>query len=179
MGLDAIVSECGSCSAHLKDYGDLLKGDPAHAQQAAALAKKIQSFSEFLVAIGSKPSVGRLAGTVTYHDPCHLSSRFAKITAQPRKLLKSVAGMTYTELPEADWCCGAAGSYTFLHHQEATGVLDRKMANVEKTGAGILATECPACIMHLSYGARRKGLAVQVRHVSQILDQAYAAAAEG
>ncbi len=176
MELDAIVSECGSCSAHLKDYGDLLKGDPVHAEKAAALSKKIQSFSEFLVGVGANGSLGTLSGTVTYHDPCHLSNRFAKITAQPRKLLKSVPGMTYKELPEADWCCGAAGSYTFLHHEEATGVLDRKMGNVEKTGAAILATECPACMMHLSYGARRKGLPVQVRHVSQILDQAYTAA---
>jgi glycolate oxidase iron-sulfur subunit len=176
MGLDTIVSECGSCSAHLKDYGQLLKGDPAHAEKAAALSKKVQSFSEFLVGIGSNVDLGTLEGTVTYHDPCHMSNRFAKVTAQPRKLLKSVPGMTYKELPEADWCCGAAGSYTFLHHQEATGVLDRKMGNVAKTGAGVLATECPACMMHLSYGARRKGLPVQVRHVSQILDQAYAAA---
>jgi glycolate oxidase iron-sulfur subunit len=104
-----------------------------------------------------------------------MSNRFSKVTAQPRKLLKSVPGMTYRELLEADWCCGAAGSYTFLHHQEATGVLDRKMGNVETTGADILATECPACMMHLSYGVRRKGLPIQVRHVSEILDQAYAA----
>ena len=176
MGLDAIVSECGSCSTHLKDYGQILKGDPAYTDKAMALSKKIQSFSEFLVGVGANGSLGTLSGTVTYHDPCHLSNRFAKITAQPRTLLKSVPGMTYQELPEADWCCGAAGSYTFLHHEEATGVLDRKMGNVEKTGAAIVATECPACMMHLGYGARRKGLPVQVRHVSQILDQAYAAA---
>ena len=68
------------------------------------------------------------------------------------------------------------GELHLLHHEEATGVLDRKMGNVEKTGAAILATECPACMMHLSYGARRKGLPVQVRHVSQILDQACTAA---
>jgi len=176
MGLDAIVSECGSCSTHLKEYGQILKGDPAYADKAAALSKKIQSFSEFLVGVGANGSLGTLSGTVTYHDPCHLSNRFAKITAQPRTLLKSVPGMTYQELPEADWCCGAAGSYTFLHHEDATGILDRKMGNVEKTGAVIVATECPACMMHLGYGARRKGLPVQVRHVSQILDQAYAAA---
>ena len=173
--LDGIVSECGSCSTHLKDYGSLLKGDPAYAEKAAALSKKVQSFSEFLVAAGASGGLGTLSGTVTYHDPCHLSNRFAKVTAQPRKLLKSIPGMTYKELPEADWCCGAAGSYTFLHHPEATGVLDRKMGNVEKTGAGTLATECPACMMHLSYGVRRTGLAVRVRHVSEILDQAYAA----
>jgi glycolate oxidase iron-sulfur subunit len=175
MKLDAIVSECGSCSTHLKEYGSLLKGDPTYAEKAAALSKKVQSFSEFLAAAEVNGSLGALSGTITYHDPCHLSNRFAKITAQPRKLLKSIPGMTYKELPEADWCCGAAGSYTFLHHPEATGVLDRKMGNVEKTGAGTLATECPACMMHLSYGVRRKGLAVQVRHVSQLLDQAFAA----
>ena len=175
MGLEAIVSECGSCSTHLKDYGNLLKGDPAYAEKAAALSKKVRSFSEFLAAAWADGGLGTLSGTVTYHDPCHLSNRFAKITAQPRKLLKSIPGMTYTEMPEADWCCGAAGSYTFLHHPEATGVLDRKMGNVEKTGADTLATECPACMMHLSYGARKKGLPIQVRHVSQILDQAYAA----
>ncbi|MGD0266185.1 MAG: (Fe-S)-binding protein [Candidatus Methylomirabilota bacterium] len=177
MALDAVVSECGSCSTHLKDYGQLLMDDPAYAEKAAALAKKIQSFSEFLVAIGTNGALGTLQGTVTYHDPCHLSNRFAKITAQPRQLLKSVPGVTYKEMPEADWCCGAAGSYTFLHHQEAVGVLDRKMGNLEKTGASILATECPACMMHLHYGVRRRGLPVQVRHLSQILDQAYAARA--
>jgi len=175
MALDAIVSECGSCSTHLKDYGQLLKGDPAYAERASALVKKVRSFSEFLVGVGTSGTLGTLQGTVTYHDPCHLSNRFAKITAQPRTLLKSLPGVTYKELPEADWCCGAAGSYTFLHHQEAVGVLDRKIGNVEKTGASILATECPACMMHLQYGVRRRGLAVQVRHLSQLLDQAYTA----
>ena len=176
LGFDAIVSECGSCSAHLKDYGDILKGDPAHAERAATLSMKVKSFSEFLVELGTNGSMAEVKGTVTYHDPCHLSNRFSKVTAQPRTLLKSIPGMTYKELPEADWCCGAAGSYTFLHHTEASGVLDRKMGNVQKTGATILATECPACMMHLGYGARRKGLPIQVRHVSQLLDQASAAA---
>ena len=173
MGLDAIVSECGSCSTHLKEYGSLLMGDPTYAEKAAACSRKIQSFSEFLAAVGANGSMGKLEGTVTYHDPCHLSNRFAKITAQPRRLLKSIPGISYKELPEADWCCGAAGSYTFLHHAEAVGVLDRKMGNVERTGAAVLATECPACMMHLAYGVRRRGLPVQVRHVSQLLDQAY------
>jgi glycolate oxidase iron-sulfur subunit len=172
MGFDAIVSECGSCSSHLKEYGGLLKGDPAYAERAAALAAKVKSFSEFLVSLGASGTPAEVKGTVTYHDPCHLSNRFSKVTAQPRALLREIPGLTYRELPEADWCCGAAGSYTFLHHTEAAGVLDRKMGNVEKTGATILATECPACMMHLAYGARRRGLPVRVRHLSQLLDQA-------
>ncbi len=174
MGLDAIVSECGSCSTFLKEYGSLLREDSAYAERAAGLSKKVQSFSEFLVAIGQDGKLGKVEGTVTYHDPCHLSNRFGKVTAQPRKLLKALPGVTYKELPEADWCCGAAGSYTFLHHAEATGVLDRKMGHVETTGATILATECPACMMHLGYGVKRRGLPVQVKHLSQLLDQAYA-----
>ncbi|HVO51603.1 MAG TPA: (Fe-S)-binding protein [Thermoanaerobaculia bacterium] len=172
MGLDAIVSDCGSCSTHLKDYGALLADDAAYAGKAAAFSAKVRSFSEFVATKGLEPGRGKVEATVTYHDPCHLSNRFAKVTAQPRALLKSVPGVTYKELPEADWCCGASGSYTFLHHREATGVLDRKMDRVASTGASILATECPACMMHLGYGVRRRGLPVEVRHVSQVLDEA-------
>jgi len=176
LALDAIVSECGSCSTFLKEYGQLLKDEPEVAEKATALSQKVRSFSEFLVATGDEGAFGALAGAVTYHDPCHLSNRFAKITAQPRSLLQSIPGLAYKELPEADWCCGAAGSYTFLHQPEATGILDRKIGNVEKTGASIVATECPACMMHLAYGVRRRGLPIQVRHISQLLDQAAAAA---
>jgi glycolate oxidase iron-sulfur subunit len=174
MELDAIISECGSCSTHLKDYGHLLKDDAGYAARAGALSAKVQSFSEFLVATGVNGFPAGLAGTVTYHDPCHLSNRFAKVTVQPRTLLQSIPGLTYRELPEADWCCGAAGSYTFLHHQEAVGILDRKMGNVEKTGVTLLTTECPACMMHLAYGVRRHRMPVQVRHISQLLDEASA-----
>jgi len=175
-GLEAVISDCGSCSTHLKEYAALLKDDPAYRDKTAAFSAKVRSFSEFLAGIGLEGGLGALSGTVTYHDPCHLSNRYAKVTAQPRSLLKAVPGLAYQEMPEADWCCGAAGSYTFLHHEEASGVLDRKMGNVAKTGAGTLVTECPACMMHLAYGARKKGMAVQVRHVSQVLDDAYAAA---
>jgi len=172
--LDAIVSDCGSCSTQLKDYGQLLSGDAAYAERSASLSRKVRSFSEFVAAAGLGDALGAVEATVTYHDPCHLSNRFARITAQPRALLRALPGLTYKEMPEADWCCGAAGSYTFLHHTEAAGVLDRKMGNVEKTGATILATECPACLMHLAFGARRKRLRVDVQHVSQLLDRATA-----
>ncbi len=172
LALDAIVSECGSCSSQLKEYGRLLSGDPAYAERAAALSARARSFSELLVAAGPPELRREVDATVTYHDPCHLSNRFARVTTQPRALLRAVPGLRYRELPEADWCCGGAGSYTFLHHREATGVLDRKMANVERTGAQVLATECPSCMLHLGYGARRKGLPVTVQHLSQLLDRA-------
>ena len=174
MHLDAIVSDCGSCSTYLKEYGELLSGDAGHAERAAALSRKVRSFSEFVAAISMGDHLAPVEATVTYHDPCHLSRRFANITAQPRALLRALPGLSFKEMAEADWCCGAAGSYTFLHHAEAKGILDRKMINVEKTGAAILATECPSCMMHLAFGARHKGLRVDVQHVSQILDRASA-----
>jgi glycolate oxidase iron-sulfur subunit len=174
--VDAVVSECGSCSTHLKDYEKLLASDPDYAPTAAALSHKTRSFSELLATVGLGDRLRDVEGTVTWHDPCHLSNRFAKVTAQPRSLLKSVPKLTFKEMPEADWCCGAAGSYTFLHHGEATKVLERKMGNVAKTNATILATECPSCLMHLAFGVRRQGLDMQVQHLSQILDRATAEA---
>ena len=69
-----------------------------------------------------------------------------------------------------------ARSRVLSAHEEAKGVLERKMGNVGKTGAKILATECPACMMHLGYGVRRRGLPIEVRHVSQVLDEAQSAA---
>ena len=168
-GVKTVVTNCSCCYQTFKVLYDKIGKKPD---------VEIYHFTEYLdklIKEGKLKLKKKVPMKVTYHDPCHLSNRFAKITAQPRKLLKSIPGMTYKEMPEADWCCGAAGSYTFLHHPEAMGVLDRKMGNVEKTGADTLATECPACMMHLSYGARKKGLPIQVRHVSQILDQAYAA----
>jgi glycolate oxidase iron-sulfur subunit len=77
--------------------------------------------------------------------------------------------MEYRELPEADWCCGAAGAYAAGHYQLSMKVLERKIDNVERTGANLLVTSCPACMIQLDYGARKRGLPVQVRHLGQLV----------
>lgn len=105
---------------------------------------------------------------VTYHDPCH-ASRGQGLRSEPRQLLRALSGVEYRELPEADWCCGGAGSYAFSHYDLSRKVLDRKMDNVAKTGANVLATSCPACIVHLSYGVRLRGLPIRVCHLSEVL----------
>jgi len=73
------------------------------------------------------------------------------------------------ELPEADRCCGGAGSYNLSHFEQSMKVLDRKMELVKKAGADILATECPGCIIQLAYGARRAGLGTRVVHLSELM----------
>ena len=105
---------------------------------------------------------------VTYHDPCH-AARGQKITNEPREILKKIKGVEYRELPEADWCCGGAGSYALSHYDLSQRVLDRKMENLKKTDADLLVTSCPACMIQLSYGIRRHGLKTKVCHISQVV----------
>ena len=90
-------------------------------------------------------------------------------------MLQAIPGAEYRELPEADWCCGGAGTYALSHYELSMKVLDRKMNNLEKTGANLLVTSCPACIIQLDYGVRRRGLPVRVRHISEVLMESWAA----
>jgi len=107
---------------------------------------------------------------VTYHDPCH-ASRGQGLVREPREILRSLPGVEYRELPEADWCCGGAGSYALSHFEIAVKILERKIDNVENTGATVLATSCPACIIQLSYGVRKRGLPVRVCHLSELISE--------
>jgi len=172
MKADVVVTECGSCSAFLKDYPELFESDPAMKERALRLAKQVKGFSEFMqerfpAGASAKP----LSGKVTYHDPCHIS-RYQNMVKPPRALLKKISGLTYVEMPEADRCCGAAGSYNVMHFEQSMKVLARKMDNLKKTDAQILATECPGCLIQLSYGVKRAGLGVRVAHISQLLQEA-------
>jgi glycolate oxidase iron-sulfur subunit len=106
--------------------------------------------------------------TVTYHHPCH-AVRGQGLSAEPVEILNRLPGVEYRPLPEADWCCGGAGSYAFSHYELSQQVLDRKMSNLQKTGADLLATSCPACMMHLSYGVRKHGLGTRVCHILELI----------
>jgi glycolate oxidase iron-sulfur subunit len=143
--------------------------DPGLREKARRLTQKVKTFSEFMQAhLPESAPAKSLSGKVTYHDPCHLS-RYQKVTKEPRALLKRIPGLTYVELPEADRCCGGAGSYSLSHFEQSMKVLDRKMELVKKAGADILATECPGCIIQLGYGVRRAGLGTRVVHLSELM----------
>jgi glycolate oxidase iron-sulfur subunit len=104
----------------------------------------------------------------TYHDPCH-ASRGQGLTKEPREILNNIEGIEYREMPEADWCCGGAGSYALSHYDLSQRVLDRKMENLKKTDADLLVTSCPACMIQLAYGVRRHNLNIRVCHISQVV----------
>jgi glycolate oxidase iron-sulfur subunit len=166
--VDVIVSDCSSCTAFIKKYPRLFSEDDPRRQSAQAVAAQARDVSQWL-ADEVIPLSGTLRGKrVTFHDPCH-ASRGQGLVKPPRDLLRHMPGAEFVELPEADWCCGGAGSYALSHYDLAMQVLDRKMENLRKTGAGVLVTTCPACILQLSHGVRRHGLKVEVKHLTEVL----------
>jgi glycolate oxidase iron-sulfur subunit len=170
--VETIVTDCATCGAMLKGYARLLAADSLWAPRAEAFSRKVQDISEFLAAIPLEKPARALHARVTYHDPCHLR-RGQGVWKQPRRLLQMIDGVELVELPEADWCCGSAGSQLLTHYQTSSGVLERKTANIASTGASYVVSGCPACQMQLQAGIRRAGLEMQVAHPVTLLDQAY------
>jgi len=171
LDVEAIVTDCGSCSAFLKEYSKVFADDPDYADKAAAIGSKFKALSEYLLEIGLPSPLGRVDARVTYHDPCHMS-RYQNLVSEPREIIQNIPGVEYRELPEADWCCGAAGTYNLGYYSQSMQVLDRKMDNVKKTKADIVVTTCPACNIQLAYGTRRHGLDCEVLDIADLLDRA-------
>jgi glycolate oxidase iron-sulfur subunit len=174
-GVEAVVVNAAGCGAHMKAYGHLLRGDPAWAERAAAFARKVVDVTEFLARAPLVGPLGPLPLRATYHDPCHLAHG-QKVRAEPRALLRAVPGLELVELGEAEMCCGSAGIYNLTEPAMARRLLDRKMAHVEATGATAVVTANPGCILQIAAGLRARGRAVEVLHVVEVLDRAYAAA---
>jgi len=170
-GCDIVVSECGSCSSFLTDYKHLLADDEQWAQRAEQTAAKIKDINIFLSELPLQTEFKSPDSiSVTYHDPCHLE-HYMKIKAEPRKLINDIAGISYTELPEANWCCGGAGTYNISHYDLSMKILQRKMDNLRATGAAVLLSSCPGCLVQLSYGVRKFNVPVSVKHIVQLLNE--------
>ncbi len=161
--VELIITDCASCGSMLKEYTHRFKDNPELAQKAAAFSKKVVGLSEYLYQIGYKPEK-KLDVKVSYHDSCHLN-RGQKIKKEPRELLKMATN--YVEIPHADRCCGGAGTFQYDFLAESQKVLQLKADSMKKTGARILVTECPSCMMQL-VKAEKEG-DFKVMHISQVL----------
>lgn len=173
---DAIISNAGGCGSHLKHYGALLEHDPEFAEEARIWDTKLKDVHEWLVQIGVQPPARRNgpAQTVTYHESCHLCHG-QKVTSQPRQLLRAIPGLTLVELPESSWCCGSAGIYNIIQPEMANALLDRKLTHIRSTGAQIVATGNPGCLLQVVNGARQKQMPLRVVHPVTLLAEAYRA----
>jgi glycolate oxidase iron-sulfur subunit len=170
---DAIVSNAGGCGSHLRRYGPLLADDPAYAARAREWDTKLRDIQELLAAIGCRaPEAAPFEGAVavTYHDSCHLAHG-QRITVQPRALLRLLPGVALVELPESTWCCGSAGVYAVTQPAQAEALLERKVANIERTGAAVVATANPGCQLQIARGLR--GSDLRVVHPVTLLAAAY------
>ena len=170
--VDVIITDCATCGSTLKEYGAYLKDDPEWADRANYFSQIVRDVSEYLAEIPLEKPKGRIEAKVTYHDPCHLR-RAQKVWKQPRDILKLIDGLEFIEMPEADWCCGSAGSQLITHYETSVQVLARKMDNLASTQAQIVASGCPGCQMQLNTGIQRRGLDVRVVHPITLLDEAY------
>jgi glycolate oxidase iron-sulfur subunit len=172
---DAIITNAAGCGSTLKEYGELLEHDPEYRDKAHLFSGRIRDVNEFLASFEWNSDFGPLRYTVTYQDSCHLAHG-QKIKVAPRRLLRSIPGLTFRELPLSDLCCGSAGIYNVLQPQMATSLLEKKMGAVESTGAEVIVTANPGCMLQLRAGAEKFGQGQRVAHVVEILDEAYRAA---
>lgn len=170
---DYIITLCASCGSHLKEnYPKLLGGDEGLRVKVEQLRAKLLDFSSFMMdVLKVKPEMFPRSGTkVTYHAPCHLC-RGLGVTRQPRELI-ATAGMEYSPAKDEDVCCGFGGSFSLDFPELSGELLRRKLANAEATGAEVLVTDCPGCVLQLRGGMdRTSGRKIDVKHIAEIVGE--------
>jgi glycolate oxidase iron-sulfur subunit len=183
--LDAIITNAAGCGSHLKAYGRLLEEDPAYAERAELWSRKTKDVCEWLVAIGFRPpapGASRVQGRrdrVTYHEACHLCHG-QKISREPREILRALPNLELVELPEATWCCGSAGIYNLTQPEMSRRLQERKIEQVLKTKASIVAAGNPGCHLQLVNGLAARGItSIRVEHPVTLLAAAYRAESAG
>ncbi len=173
--VDAIVTDCAGCSAALKEYPEWLHDDPAWIDRARRVSDRVRDVTEWLDSIWDPTLALRYPTRVkaTYHDPCHLAN-VQGVRNAPRNLLARVQGLELRPLPDSHpvRCCGSAGIYNITHSGMSLELLDRKMQDIAVTGAELVVTANPGCLLQLEWGRKRTGARVQVNHVVEVLERA-------
>ena len=167
--LDAVIVNAAGCGSHLKDLAPLFPGDPALAERARALSRKVKDVNEFLAALPAVAPRGPYPAKVAYHSSCHLGHAQG-ITRQPRELLQAVPGLSLVEVPNAEECCGSAGIYNLVQPEAADELGRRKAERVLSTGAPVVVSANPGCTLHIQKMLRERGAAVEAAHPVEILD---------
>lgn len=168
--VDFIVINAAGCGSTLKEYGHLLEHDKTYADRAKEFGKRVVDLTEVLVKHGPVEANPRLAMyRTTYHDACHLAHA-QRITIAPRELVMHAAGRNYVELPESDVCCGSAGTYNITEPDLAERLQNRKIQNILATGAEVVVTTNPGCILQIRAGLKKAGAhQVKVIHMADYL----------
>ena len=168
-GVERVVVNAAGCGSSMKEYAALLAEDPAYAERAAVFAERVRDVSELLDELGPVAVRHPLELSVAYHDACHLAHAQG-VRSQPRALLGAIPGLELREIAEGDLCCGSAGIYNILNPEPARELGDRKAANIVATGADVLVTANPGCLMQVATAIERSGHPMGMAHTIEVLD---------
>jgi L-lactate dehydrogenase complex protein LldE len=168
-GLDYVVAPSGSCAGMLKvHYPRLFEDDPEHLALANAFASRVHELLDFLVNVrGMKTVPGVFQGRVTYHDACS-GLRELGVSAEPRKLLSSMAGVEIVEMADVTTCCGFGGLFSVKYPDISNAMVEKKARNSERA-ANVLLSGDLGCLMNIAGKLRRQGSSVECRHVAEVL----------
>lgn len=172
--VDAVITGCGTCGGQWQKYfPEMLQGQPEE-ETANQISKKTYDIAQFLTdVIEIDPSMlGEVNRTVTYHDPCHLK-RGMKVYAEPRKLLRSIPGLKFVEMKNADRCCGGAGSFSLTHFDISMKVQKQKSDAIAETGADTIVTGCGSCMMQFADGNDQIQVEMPIMHTMEVLAESY------
>jgi glycolate oxidase iron-sulfur subunit len=168
-GVEYVVVNAAGCGSTMKEYAELLAEDPAYADRAKAFAEKVRDVSEILDELGTVAPRHPLEMTIAYHDACHLAHAQG-VRAQPRRLLEAIPGLELKEIAEGELCCGSAGIYNVVNPEPARELGDRKAANIVATGAQVLVTANPGCLMQVTSAIERSNHPMGMAHTVEVLD---------
>jgi len=169
VGVEYVVVNAAGCGSSMKEYAELLKGDTAYAERAARFAASVRDVTEIVAELGPVAPRHPLPVTVAYHDACHLAHAQG-IRAQPRDLLRTVPGLELREIADPEICCGSAGIYNLVNPEPARELGDRKAADIAATGASLLVTANPGCLMQVASSLQRLGVGIDLAHTVEVLD---------
>ncbi|MBN2337584.1 MAG: (Fe-S)-binding protein [Acidobacteria bacterium] len=172
-GLDYVVTDCATCACALTEYAHFLADTPEREEAYARFSGKVRHVASFLVdVLGAADfrAPALLDGKkVTWHDPCHLN-RHLGVREQPRRILESLDGVRYVEMPEADRCCGMGGQFNLLHYELSMKIAKRKSESIEAADADIVVTACPGCQLQLADSASRLDKPQRVMSLMDVIE---------
>ena len=168
-GVDYVVVNSAGCGSTMKEYADLLADDPDYADRAKGFSERVRDVAEILDELGPVAPRHPLELRVAYHDACHLAHAQG-VREQPRRLLRAIPGVKLEEIGESELCCGSAGIYNILNPETAGELGDRKAAHILATGAEVLVTANPGCLMQVAAAIERSGRPLGMAHTIEVID---------
>ena len=176
-GADYVIADCATCTSALKEYAKYLADTPERNKSYAEFEHRVKDVPEFLVdvlklpASAYQPSAEAKGKKVTWHDPCH-AVRYLGVKDQPRKIIRSMPNVEFAEMVGADRCCGMAGGFSIHYYDLSKKIGDKKAAHIKDTGADIVATACPGCMIQLTDAMKRNKMPQKVMHIMELMKAA-------